>query len=68
MKESDLSDNHRAYINVYKNPRTNRVTLSRRYHASLVDAVTAAEGTCATGSRRCVARIRVEWYEGQFDD
>lgn len=57
-----------VYINIYVDIATGTVTVSRRYHESSHDAKRASRGTCASGRRRLLARIRVPWREGQHDD
>ena len=55
------------YVNVYEDVATGTVTVSRGYHASRADAKLAGKGTCASGRRRLVSRIQVEYHYGQFD-
>jgi len=57
-----------VYVNIYVDIASGRVTVSRRYHQTRSEAKRAARGTCASGRKRPLARRRVPWREGQFDD
>ena len=65
---NDGAEKHVVYINAYTDVATGTVTVSHGYHESANDAKRAARGTCASGRRRVVARMRVPWREGQYDD
>ena len=56
------------YINVYESIPSGTVTVSRRYHQTRDSAKRAARGTCASSRKRLMARKRVPWREGDFDD
>ena len=55
------------YVNVYEYISTGTVSVSRRYHPTRADAKRAGKGTCASGRKRLVSRIKVTYHDGQFD-
>ena len=55
------------YVNVYEDISTSTFSVSRRYHATRADAKRAAKGTCASGRKRLISRIKVNYHDGQFD-
>lgn len=56
------------YVNIYEDISTGTLSVSRRYHPTSGTAKQAAKGTCSSGRKRNVARIRAEYRPGQFDD
>ena len=57
-----------VYVNIYEDIDSGTVTVSHRYHQTVSTSKLAARGTCASGTRRQLARIRVPSREEQFDD
>ncbi len=61
-------DGMTMYINIYQSVSSRVLSVTRRIHESRQDADDASVSTCASKTRKRIARIRIEWKPGQFDE